>query len=226
VAAEQKAKDLLHRQTIILQNMEAETCRYVEDHQSRHSSKLYGLMREVEKKDERLKASVLRMKWILEERDDLRTQLLECKKVKSQAEEKNVYLEAQLNRAADAMLKAKVCSIDNERFDKEKSRVKDLKHSLDMLRRTSQEREHELMTKNNEDAEEYERMIKTLSRKLQLGKSEWTERVEQMESMHRVELQHVTNDKERDLSSAVNKLKAESELRNDAIDYTLACYLI
>lgn len=183
-------------------------------------------MCEVEAKDEMLKASALKMKSILDERDDLQTQLMECKKSASQAKEKNVYLEARLNRAADAMLKAKVCSIDKEHFDKEKSRVKDLKLSLDMVRRTSQEREHELTSKNREDAEEHERIVNSLSRKLQLSKSEWITRVEQIESMHRLEIQQVTNDKQRDLSSTVNKLKAESEFRNNAIAYTLDCYFI
>ncbi len=212
MAAEQKAKDLLHRQTIMLRNVEAETCRYVADHQSKYSCKLSSLSREVEEKDQRLNASALRIKSILEEQDDLRTQLMECKKIKSHAEEKNMYLEAQLNRAADAMLKAKESSINKEQFVEAQSQIRDLKHALDMLRRSSQQREQNLLTKNREDAEMHERMTKDLSRKMQLAKREWVARVKQNESTCRLEIQELTDAKQRELASADEKFKVESEL--------------
>lgn len=211
VAAEQNAKDLLLRQTTAMQDMQAEARRYIADHQSRYSSKESALIREVEEKDERLRASEMRIKSILKEQDDLRTQLLECKKLKSQTEEKNMFLEAQLNRAADDISKVKECSIDKEQFDEAKSRIKDLKHSLDELRRSSQQREQTLVTKNREAAAEHERMAKSLSRKLQLSKREWMARVEQLESMHRFEIQEVNDNNQRELASRVDKFQAESE---------------
>jgi hypothetical protein len=155
----------------------------------------------------------------LEEQDDLRTHLMECKKIKSQAVEKCIYLEAQLNRAADAMMKAKESSINKEQFVEAQSRIRDLKQALDMLRRSSQQREQNLMTKNREDAEMHERMIKDLSRKMQLAKREWAARMEQNESTHRLEIKDVIDVKQRELASMDEEFKVESEFGMTVIDF-------
>lgn len=169
------------------------------------------MSREVKEKDERLKDSAMRIKSILEEQDELRSQLMNCKKIKSQTEEQNVNLETQLKRAAETMLKAKKTSIDRGKFHEAQSRIKDLKQSLSLLNRSSQQREQTLITKSKEDTEEHERMAKSLSRKLQLTKREWAARVEQIESMHRLEIQQLTDAKQRELASMDIKFESESE---------------
>lgn len=136
----------------------------------------------------------------------------------SQTEEQNVYLETQLNRAAETMLKAKKSSIDKEKFFEAQSRIKDLKQSLDLLRISSQQREQTLINKSKEDTEEHERMVKSLSRKLQLAKREWVARVEQIESMHRLEIQQLTDAKQRELASTDIKFESESEFWHASSD--------
>ena len=93
LVSEQQTKDLLCRQSFKLQSVEAEIARFVLDQQLRQT----GLLLEIEEKDQKIKEAERKMKSILEENDDARKQLADCN-IKSRAEERNNYLEAQLDR--------------------------------------------------------------------------------------------------------------------------------
>ena len=91
------------------------------------------------------------------------------------------------------------------------SRAADLKHSLDMLRESSQQRERQLETKNKENLF-LRKKVESLCEKLQTSKRDRETREQQLESMHCAEIQKLRDQKDRELSSADNDLKAESEL--------------
>ena len=188
--------------------------RVVADHQSRqtdHASKLSRLIIELEEKDQKIKEAERRMKSILEEHDDLQKQLMECSRIKSRTEERNNNLEAQLHQAADDTRKAKLATVDRQQLDEAMSRAADLKHSLDMLRESSQQRERQLETKNKENLF-LRKKVESLCEKLQTSKRDRETREQQLESMHCAEIQKLRDQKDRELSSADNDLKAESEL--------------
>lgn len=221
LVSEQQTKDLLCRQSFKLQSAEAEIARVVADQQLRQT----GLLLEIEEKDQKIKEAERKMKSILEENDDARKQLADCNRIKSRAEERNNYLEAQLVRAADDLRKAtqnqrrkaKIATVDRQQLDESKSRAMDLKRSLDMLHESSQQREHELEAKHKENeflrqsVTKYEKMVKSLSVKLQTAESDWEIRETQIESVHSAEIQKLRDQKDRELLSVNNDLKVESE---------------
>ena len=214
LVSEQQSKDLLCRQTIKLRNTEAEMGRVVADHHSRqtdNASRLSILLLEVEEKDQKIKEAEWRMKSILEEHDSLQKQLMECSRIKSRTEERNNNLEAQLDQAADDTRKAKLATVGRQQLDEAISRAADLKHSLDMVRESSQQRERQLETKNKENLF-LRKKVESLCGKLQSAKRDRETREKQIESMHCAEIQKLEDQKDRELSSADNDLKAESEL--------------
>jgi hypothetical protein len=214
LVSEQQSKDLLCGQTIKLRNTEAEMGRVVADHHSRqtdNASRLSRLLLEVEEKDQKIKEAERRMKSILEEHDALQKQLKECSRIKSRTEERNNYLEAQLDQAADDTRKAKLATVDRQQLDEAMSRAADLKHSLNMLRESSQQRERQLETKNKENLF-LRKKVESLCGKMQTAKRDRETREKKIESMHCAEIQKLEDQKDRELSSADNDLKAESEL--------------
>ena len=197
-----------------MRNTEAEMGRVVADHHSRqtdNASRLSRLLLEAEEKDQKIKEAERRMKSILEEHDALQKQLKECSRIKSRTEERNNYLEAQLDQAADDTRKAKLATVDRQQLDEAMSRAADLKHSLNMLRESSQQRERQLETKNKENLF-LRKKVESLCGKMQTAKRDRETREKKIESMHCAEIQKLEDQKDRELSSADNDLKAESEL--------------
>ena len=193
-----------------MRSTEAEMGRVVADHQSRHTdnaSRLSRLLLEVEEKDQKIKEAERRMKSILEEHDNFQKQLMECSRIKFLTQERNNYLETQL----DDMRKAKLATVDRQQLDEAMSRAADLKRSLDMLRESSQQRERQLETKKKENLF-LRKKVESLCGKLQTAKRDSETREKQIESVHCAEIQKLRDQNDRELSSAANNLKAESEL--------------
>jgi len=214
LVSEQQSKDLLRRQTIKLRSTEAEMGRVVADHQSRqtdNASRLSRLLLDVEEKDQKIKEAERRMKSILEEHDNFQKQLMECSRIKFLTQERNNYLETQLDQAVDDTRKAKLATVDRQQLDEAMSRAADLKRSLDMLRESSQRRERQLETKNKENLF-LRKKVESLCGKLQTAKRDSETREKQIESVHCAEIQKLRDQNDRELSSAANNLKAESEL--------------
>lgn len=218
--SEQKFKDLLCRQAISLRDAEAETNRVVADNKSKQTDnafKLSRLSREAEEKDHKVIEAERRLKVLLEERNDMQAQLVDCNRSKSRTEERNNHLEAQLDKAADDIRNAKLGTVDRAQLDEAMTRAVDLKHSFDMLHESSQQRDQELQTKKNEilllrqNVAKYDRMMKSLSGKLQTSKRNCETKERQLENAHGAEMQKLRDQHDSELSSAGNELKAESE---------------
>ena len=220
MASEQQFKELLCRQAIELRDAKAEIIRVVADNKSKqndNATKLSSLSREVEEKEKTVKEAERRLIVLLDERNDVQKQLLDSNRIKSRAEERNNRLEAQLDKAANDLREAKFDTVERAQLDEALSRAVDLKHSLDMLRGSSQQLGKELQTKKNEilllrqNVAKYETLMKSLSGKLKMSKRECEAQVRQMESAHEVEMHKLRDQKEKELTSAGNELKVESE---------------
>ena len=208
-SSEQQAKDLLRKQSSKLQSVKAEMERLIDKHKSSQSklyseintstAKVSGLLSEMEEKDRIINNSERRIKSIMNERDEMQKQLTECNRIRSRAEQRNNHLQAQLDQADDDIRQAKRCSVDRNQLEIEMSRARELKHSLNVLRQTSEQRELEFQTKNKamhrdnillrEDAKNHEKTIKSLREKLQVAKSERKSREMQIFDSHRAEMQ-------------------------------------
>lgn len=204
---------MLHKQASTLHETEAELERVIEDHKTKqlayqsemssNASKLSNLLSDTEQKDRKIRI-------LSEERDNFQINMFRAK-------EQNKQLQAQLDQAEDDFRKAKRCSIDKDRLDAEQLRATNLEQSLQRLRRSTQQREDELHSRNNEmdrenlllreDVEKHEKMCRALNRKLHVSKNEWKAREEESQSRHDIELQKM----EQALASKNRELEAESE---------------
>lgn len=205
-AAEQQTKGLLREQTNKLHSVEAELERVVAYHKSRQSkfqnqidglaSKVSCLTSEIEEKDRQNNTSERRMKNILEERDELKTKLLESERIRSRLNDGNNRLQAQLDESLSETRRAKRSSVDS--LEAEISKNVELKLSLQRLQQSTQEQEMELQARNKEthrentllreDLAKYQAMTHSLSKTLQVAKHEGKAREKQLRSQH-VEMQ-------------------------------------
>lgn len=206
-----------------VKDAEAEMGRVVAENESRQSEnalKISRLSREIEEKDRQILDIERRMKSSLDERDDKHTQLMDsCEKVKSRLEESIAHLQTQLDKATDALRQEKVSMVDKHLLDEAVSRAADLKRSLERLNELSQHQEEELRTNKKEKRQlqisvaKSEKMMKSLSEKLQSAKRDYESREIQLENRNRLEMQKLRDQTKCELTSMDCDLKAESECR-------------
>ena len=199
-----------------VKDAEAEMGRVVAENESRQSEnalKISRLSREIEEKDRRILDIERRMKSSLDERDDKHTQLMySCEKVKSRLEESIAHLQTQLDKATDALRQEKVSMVDKHLLDEAVSR-------LERLNELSQHQEEELRTNKKEKRQlqiseaKSEKMMKSLSGKLQSAKRDYESREIQLQKMNRLEMQKLREQTRYELTSMECDLKAESECR-------------
>ena len=206
-----------------MKDAEAEMGRVVAENESRqiqNALKISILSREIEEKDRQILDIERRMKSSLDERDDKHTQLMDsCEKVKSRLEESIAHLQTQLYKATDALRQEKVSMVDKHLLDEAVSRAADLKCSLERLNELSQHQEEELRTNKKEKRQlqisvaKSEKMLKSLSGKLQSVKRDYESREIQLQNMNRLEMQKLREQTRYELTSMECDLKAESECR-------------
>jgi hypothetical protein len=216
LASEQQVKDLLSRQMLKVKDAEAEMGRVVAENESRqreNALKISRVSREIEEKDRQILDIERRMKSSLDERDDKHTQLMySCEKVKSRLEESIAHLQTQLDKATDALRQEKVSMVDKHLLDEAVSR-------LERLNELSQHQEEELRTNKKEKRQlqiseaKSEKMMKSLSGKLQSAKRDYESREIQLQKMNRLEMQKLREQTRYELTSMECDLKAESECR-------------
>ena len=208
---------------IKLKDLEAEMGRVVSDNKSRQSEnafKISRLSREIEEKDLKILDIERRMKSSLDDRDDKHIKLMDsCEKVKSRLEERIAHLQAQLDKATDALRQAKVSMVDKQLLDEAVSKAADLKRSLERQQELSQQQEEEILANKEENRQllisvaKSEKMMKSLSVKLQSAKRDFATREKQIESMNRLGMQKLQDQTKCELMSMECDLKAESEFR-------------
>jgi hypothetical protein len=216
LASEQQVKDLLSRQMLKVKDAEAEMGRVVAENESRqreNALKISRVSREIEEKDRQILDIERRMKSSLDERDDKHTQLMySCEKVKSRLEESIAHLQTQLDKATDALRQEKVSMVDKHLLDEAVSR-------LERLNELSQHQEEELRTNKKEKRQlqiseaKSEKMMKSLSGKLQSAKRDYESREIQLQKMNRLEMQKLREQTRYELTSMECDLKAESKCR-------------
>lgn len=203
---------------IKLKDLEAEMGRVVADNESKQSEnalKISRLSREIEEKDRKILDIERRMKSSLDDRDDKHTQLMNsCEKVKFRLEERIAHLQTQLDKATDTLRQSKLSSVDKQLFDEAVSRAADLKRSLERQHELSQQQEEEENKQLQSSVAKYEKMVKSLSGKLQTAKQDYESREKQIESMNRLEIQKLKDQTRYELASMECDLKAESEFRD------------
>jgi chromosome segregation ATPase len=215
---------------IKLKDLEAEMGRVVADNKSRQSEnalKISRLSREIEEKELKILDIERRMKSSLDDRDDKQIQLMNsCEKVKSRLEERIAHLQAQLDKATDALRQVKVSMVDKQLLDEAVSKAANLKRSLERQHELSQQQEEELHTSKEEKRQlqisvtKSEKMVKSLSGKLQSAKRDFATREKQIESMNRLEMQKLRDQTRCELTSMECDLKAESEFRQTRVFFT------
>lgn len=199
-----------------MKDAEAEMGRVVAENESRqreNALKISRVSREIEEKDRQILDIERRMKSSLDERDDKHTQLMySCEKVKSRLEESIAHLQTQLDKATDALRQEKVSMVDKHLLDEAVSR-------LERLNELSQHQEEELRTNKKEKRQlqiseaKSEKMMKSLSGKLQSAKRDYESREIQLQKMNRLEMQKLREQTRYELTSMECDLKAESECR-------------
>jgi len=199
-----------------VKDAEAEMGRVVAENESRqreNALKISRVSREIEEKDRQILDIERRMKSSLDERDDKHTQLMySCEKVKSRLEESIAHLQTQLDKATDALRQEKVSMVDKHLLDEAVSR-------LERLNELSQHQEEELRTNKKEKRQlqiseaKSEKMMKSLSGKLQSAKRDYESREIQLQKMNRLEMQKLREQTRYELTSMECDLKAESKCR-------------
>ena len=199
-----------------MKDAEAEMGRVVAENESRqreNALKISRVSREIEEKDRQILDIERRMKSSLDERDDKHTQLMySCEKVKSRLEESIAHLQTQLDKATDALRQEKVSMVDKHLLDEAVSR-------LERLNELSQHQEEELRTNKKEKRQlqiseaKSEKMMKSLSGKLQSAKRDYESREIQLQKMNRLEMQKLREQTRYELTSMECDLKAESKCR-------------
>lgn len=223
---------MLRKQASTLHETETELERVIADHKTKqltyqseissNASKLSNLLSDIEEKNRKIRV-------LSEERDNFQMNM-------SRAKEQNKQLQAQLDQAEEDFRKAKRCFIDRDRLDAEQLRAANLEKSLERLRRSTQEQEQELNSRNKEldrenillreDVEKHEKASRDLNRKLHAAKSEWKAREEENQSRHGME-QKLRKEKEQALAMKNRELEAESEcIQILSILYSLSSVII
>ena len=175
----------------------------------------------IEDKNTKLLSLERKVKLMSDEHSDVQNKLADCTNIKSQLEEKNSRLQTQLDEAQNDLRAAKRCLVEKEQLDAEISRSIDLKKSLNKLREKSQQRELELQANAKilhreraffqEMAGNQEKIVKSLSRKLQVAQNEWQTRENHILNHHKLEMQKIKNEKEQEIISLKNNFETESK---------------
>ncbi|KAL3800124.1 hypothetical protein HJC23_001045 [Cyclotella cryptica] len=152
--------------------------------------------------------------------------LKECRKGKSRLKQRCDHLQSQLGQAHDEMRAAKVCTVQKNLLDVEKSKNAELQRTLEKLRQESNERDLELraaaqrMHRENEMIRENsrsgEQLANSLERKLKRVQGEWKSREDALVSSHKLELKEIKISLEQENVTLKNALESERMRRLEA----------